>query len=124
MFDIFIRKSRYIYIYIRIELKGEGGGRRGTWKDEREYTSVSCLERVGDSRGARTEGDDSDSGSWVRDVTSLQRCGTLTPALTNLGETKISHGQSPTTCRVILGRPRSLSSPQNIFGYSRLLENI
>ena len=44
--------------------------------------------------------------SWVRDVTSLQRCGTLTPALTNLGETKISHGQSPATCRVILGRPR------------------
>lgn len=39
-----------IYIYIRIELKGRKG-RRGTSKDERECTSVSCLVIVRAPRG-------------------------------------------------------------------------
>lgn len=46
----YIYTQKSIYIYIRIELKGRKG-RRGTSKDERECTSVSCLVIVRAPRG-------------------------------------------------------------------------
>lgn len=108
MFDT--RKSRYIYIYkdrIKRKEKAEDVGGRGRAREEstrlfRVWNALVIAAHRGGWQWLR---------SWVRDVTSLQRCGTLTPALTNLGETKISHGQSPTTCRVILTLSLSLSPP-------------
>ena len=89
--------------------------------------SVSCLGRVRDSgvsacalRGMTV------LRSWVRDVSSLQRYGTLTPGLTNLGERK-SPMANHRTLRVILGHaipPLLLYTIYCIQSFSRRNEKV
>lgn len=55
------------------------------------------------------EGDDAPLRWWVRDVSSFQRCGTLTSGLTNPGE-RISPMTDPAFCRWYRRRPVYFSS--------------
>lgn len=58
----------------------------------------------------RAEGDDASLRWWVRDVSSFQRCGTLTPGLTNPGE-RVSSMTDPPAISLVRLIPFSDPAP-------------
>lgn len=93
IFSINFTKIR-VYFFFKLQSRR----RRRTWKRSRRrvyiyiyiYTyqnDVCFVFRMCWTRWC-TEGDDTALRSWVRDVSSFQRCGTVTSGLTNHGERK------------------------------------